>query len=75
MNLEEINIRKSDGKKAYTSSNYEEIKNVISKYDIKYIYVGSVDRDLYKITDIFEREKEKFKSVFKNTEVDIYEVQ
>ncbi|MFZ3060225.1 MAG: DUF2298 domain-containing protein [Candidatus Methanoperedens sp.] len=74
-NLEEINIRRSDVERAYTSSNYEEIKNIISKYDIKYIYVGPVERDRYKITNVFEEQKEKFKLVFKNHEVKIYEVQ
>lgn len=75
MDLEEINIRRSDVERAYTSPDYGEIKTIISKYDVKYIYIGPVERDRYKITDIFERKKEKFKSVFKNTEVEIYEVQ
>ncbi len=75
MNLEEINIRRSDVEIAYTSPDYEEIKTIISKYDIKYIYIGTVERDRYKITGIFEQQKEKFKLVFKNPEVEIYEVQ
>ncbi len=74
MNLEEINIRRSDVERAYTSSEYEEIKSIIEKYNIKYIYVGPVERDRYKITDVFGREKGKFKSVFKNSGVEIYEV-
>jgi YYY domain-containing protein len=72
LNLEEINIRRDDVERAYTSSDYEDIKNIIDKYDIKYIYVGPVERDRYKITNVFEREKEKFKLVFKNSEVEIF---
>lgn len=75
MNLEEINIRRSDVEKVYTSSNYEVIKNIVDKYNIKYIYVGSAEHDRYKVTNIFEEQKEKFKLVFKNPEVKIYEVQ
>ncbi len=75
MNLEEINIRRSDVEKAYTSSNYEVIKNIIDRYSIKYIYVGSAEHDRYKVTNVFEEQKEKFKLVFKNPEVKIYEVQ
>ncbi len=75
MNLEEINIRRSDVERAYTSPDYEEIKTIIEKYDLKYIYVGPVERDRYKITNVFEQEKGKFNTVFKNPEVEIYEVQ
>jgi len=75
MNLEEINTRRGDVERAYTSPDYGEIKNIIEKYGIKYIYIGPVERDRYKITEVFEQQKEKFKSVFKNQEVEIYEVQ
>jgi uncharacterized membrane protein len=75
MNLTEINIRRDDVEIAYTSPDYEKIKSIIDKYNITYIYVGPVERDRYKITGVFEKEKEKFKLVFKNLEVEIYQVQ
>lgn len=75
MDLEEINRRRSDVEKAYTSPDYDEIKSIIDKYNIKYIYIGPVERDRYNITFVFEQHKEKFKTVFKNREVEIYEIQ
>lgn len=75
MNLTEINIRRSDVEIAYISPDYEKIKSIIDKYNITYIYIGPVERDRYKITPVFEKEKEKFKLVFKNLEVEIYQVQ
>lgn len=75
MNLTEINRRKNAVETAYTSPDYEKIKSIIDKYNITYIYIGPVERDRYKITQVFEKEKEKFKLVFKNPDVEIYEVQ
>ncbi len=75
MNLEEINIRKSDVERAYTSSEYEDIKKIIYKYNIKYIYIGPVERERYKITKAFEQHTENFRLVFKNKDSEIYEVQ
>ncbi len=75
MNLEEINIRRSDVELAYTSNDYEEIKNIIYKYNIKYIYIGHVEQGRYRISNVFEQRRENFKLVFKNPEVKIYEVQ
>lgn len=74
MNLEEINIRRSEVERAYTSSNYGEIENIINKYNVKYIYIGPVERDRYKVTNVFEQNKNDFKLVFKNKGVEIYEV-
>lgn len=70
----DITGRKSDVEKAYTSPNYEEIKNIIDKYDIKYIYVGEVERDRYQVTGVYEKNKEAFELVFNNRDVEIYEV-
>lgn len=73
MNLAEINTRRSDVETAYTSSDYKEIKKIIDKYGIRYIYVGPIERDRYKLTNVFGNE-DKFKLVFKNKDVKIYEV-
>lgn len=41
---EEIGVRQKDVQKIYTSSNVEEVKSLIAKYDIDYIYVGEAER-------------------------------
>ncbi len=74
MNLTEINTRKSDVELAYTTPDYGKIKSIIDKYNISYIYIGEVERERYKITNVFEQEKDKFKLVFENPKVKIYEV-
>ncbi len=75
MNLTEINTRRSDVELAYTSQDYVKIKSIIDKYNISYIYIGPVERERYKITQVFGKEKDKFKLVFENPEIRIYEVQ
>ena len=74
MNLTEIETRRKDVEIAYTSPDYNDIKKIIDKYHIKYIYAGPVERDRYNITNVFDKNPDNFKLVFENRDVKVYEV-
>jgi YYY domain-containing protein len=44
-----VDGRAEDIKTIYTSDNIEEVKSLINKYNIDYIYVGKLERDKYSI--------------------------
>ena len=46
-NLEEENQRKEDVQTIYTSSNAEQIKSLIEKYKISYLFIGSCEVEKY----------------------------
>lgn len=75
MDLEDIETRRKDIEAAYSSPDYGAVKKIIDKYEIRFVYIGPVERDRYRITDVFERHTETFKPVFKNQDVTIYEIQ
>ena len=49
---DELNVRTSEIKNIYTSSDRDEVEELIEKYDISYIYVGRLERE--KFSDINE---------------------
>ena len=46
-NLEEENQRKEEVQTIYTSSNVEQIKSLIEKYKISYLFIGSCEAEKY----------------------------
>ena len=46
-NLEEENQRKEDVQTIYTSSNADQIKSLIEKYKISYLFIGSCEYEKY----------------------------
>ncbi|MDO4620485.1 MAG: DUF2298 domain-containing protein [Lachnospiraceae bacterium] len=46
-NVAELNERNSDIEKIYTSDNAEEVKALIAKYNIRYVYIGTLEREKY----------------------------
>ena len=45
--MEEDNQRKEDVQTIYTSSNAEQIKSLIEKYKISYLFIGSCEVEKY----------------------------
>jgi uncharacterized membrane protein len=68
----EVGSREDDIRRLYESQNWDEAKSVLDQYDIKYIYVGNLERYLY---NLFE---EKFRLhlpvVYEQGSVTIYAV-
>ncbi|MGI6007978.1 MAG: DUF2298 domain-containing protein [Ruminococcus sp.] len=49
--VEALNERRDDVEKIYTSEDEETVKNLLDKYDVKYLYVGSLEREKYGVLD------------------------
>ncbi|NMB53425.1 MAG: hypothetical protein GYA15_01880 [Leptolinea sp.] len=68
----EIGSRESDIKLLYQTDDWMEALNIIKKYRIRYIYIGSLEQGTYRVSD------GKFKTnlfpVYQNPTVTIYEV-
>jgi YYY domain-containing protein len=69
--LEELDTRRADVEQIYRTTDVQEAEDLLQKYAVNYIYVGSLERDLY------DRESlAKFAAiaqpVFENNEVVIY---
>lgn len=68
----EVKPREADIKLLYTSRNWDEISAIIQRYNIRYVYVGGLEKDLY------HAESETFKAhlpvVYENGNVSIFEV-
>jgi len=69
--VEEIGSRESDIKEMYSTNNWINAKNILDKYNLRYIYIGVIERNTYQISE------EKFMSnlpvIFNNSSVVIYE--
>lgn len=69
---EEMGSRMADIQTLYESQNWEEVSTIIQKYNIRYIYVGNLERSTYNVTTA------KFDSmlnvVYSNQGAVIYEV-
>ena len=68
----EMGTREEDVRRLYQSNDWFETESIINAYDIRYIYVGSLENSAYKVNRI------KFENylpvVFSNNSVTIYEV-
>jgi len=69
--VEEIGSRESDIKELYSTNDWIIAKNVLDKYNLRYIYIGDIERKTYQISE------EKFVSnlpvIFNNSSVIIFE--
>jgi YYY domain-containing protein len=69
--VEEIGSRESDIRELYSTENWISAKNILDKYNLRYIFIGEIERNTYQISE------EKFISnlpvIFNNSSVVIYE--
>lgn len=69
---EEIGSRRGGLEVLYTSDNWEDVRAILLRYKIRYIYIGPVERTSYRVNEV------KFQAnlpiVFQNAAVTIYEV-
>lgn len=69
---EEVGSRPEDIDILYSSKTWDDTKTIIDQYDIRYIYVGSLERSTY---DVYETKFQKYlKPVFTSGLTVIYEV-
>lgn len=68
----EIQTRRQDMERLYTTTNWQEARQVLEKYGVRYVAVGPNERSLYRVSE------NKFtiylQTVYKNESVTIYEV-
>jgi uncharacterized membrane protein len=64
--------RAADVEKIYTSNSTEEIKDLIKKYNIDYIFVGAKEYEKYKQLNIDNFEKLSYQVIFKSGKTKIY---
>lgn len=65
------NKRESDVNQVYSSQNLTEIQNILSKYNVRYIYVGFIENSIYNNLEKFGN---MYDVVFQNNDVIIYKV-
>ncbi len=70
--LTEMGTRQSDISLLYESKNWDDALRTIQMYDIRYIYIGTVERNTYHVVDA--KFIQNLPLVFTNTTVDIFEV-
>jgi YYY domain-containing protein len=68
--VEEIGSRESDIKELYSTNNWITVKNILDKYNIRYIYIGDVERKTYQISE--EKFVFNLPVIFNNSSVVIY---
>jgi len=68
----EMGSRQSDVERIYRSSNWEEVQTLLSEYDVKYIYIGSLERSTYGVNE--GKFMIHLAPVFEQGEVKIYQV-
>ena len=69
--VEEIGARESDIKELYSTNNWITAKNVLDKYNLRYIYIGDIERKTYQISE--EKFVFNLPVIFNNSSVIIYE--
>lgn len=70
--VEEIGSRAGDLELLYSTDNWEDAKRVTARYNIRYIYIGPVERTHYRISE--GKFQANLKVVFQNNAVTLYEV-
>lgn len=68
---EEIGTREPDIAQLYKARTWEPLNEVIEKYNIRYVYVGSLEQSQYRASDVLFRQY--LKPVFERPSVTIYE--
>jgi len=69
---EEMGSRQNDITLLYTTDSWEESVGIIEKYNIRYIYVGDLERTTYNLDE--SKFKENLPIVFENNSSAIYEI-
>ena len=69
--VEEIGSRESDIKELYSTNNWITAKKIIDKYNLKYIYIGDIERKTYQISE--EKFVQNLPVIFNNSSVLIFE--
>lgn len=69
--VEEIGSRESDIKEMYSTKNWITAEGIIEKYDLRYIYIGDVERNTYQISE--EKFRLNLSVIYRNSSVVIYE--
>jgi uncharacterized membrane protein len=68
----EMGTRESDIELLYMSNNWEDALSVIQKYDIRYVYIGSLERSSMRVSE--NKFYENLPIVFENNSAVIFEV-
>ena len=69
---EEMGSRQEDIRRLYETSNWEEAKAIIEQYNIRYILVGSLERNVYRVNEM--KFDNRMKIAFREDTVVIYEM-
>jgi uncharacterized membrane protein len=69
---EEMGTRQSDIELIYRSNNWEQVKQLLDLYDVRYVYVGPLERRTYRVSEA--KFMQFLTPVFQNGQVSIYEV-
>jgi uncharacterized membrane protein len=69
----EIGTREEDIETIYRSNNWEDTKQLLDMYNVRYIFIGTLERRNYRVNEVkFERFLGA--PVYKSDQVSIYEV-
>lgn len=69
--VEEIGSREADIKELYSTDNWITAKNILDKYNLRYIYIGDIERKTYQISE--EKFAINLPVIFNNSSVVIFE--
>jgi uncharacterized membrane protein len=64
--------RSDDIKTLYTTSNWNAAQEIINKYNIKYVYIGNLERSTYPVNE--EKFGQFLQKIYQQGSVTIYEV-
>ena len=68
----EMGNRETDIEKVYRTKRWDEMQTILKQYDVRYVFLGSLERSKYNATDlIFKR---YLKTVFHQADIAIFEV-
>jgi YYY domain-containing protein len=70
--VEEMGSRESDVKMLYETSSWLQAESILKQYQIRYVYVGDVERFTYRV--VMDKFSANLPVIFSNTTVTIYEV-
>lgn len=68
---EQLGSRQNDIERLYTSRNWEEAQSILDQYNIRYIYIGGLERSTYQIEET--KFSDVLRVVFQSGRVVIYE--
>ena len=69
--VEETGSRESDIKELYRTNNWNITKDILDKYNLRYIYIGDIERNSYQVSE--EKFEKNLSIKFENSSVIIYE--